>query len=88
MCNTLSPYCNRVIRQQIAAGQFACESEVIRHTLRLADPMRRTAGLQGSSFSGCEGLEYLLLEGLDSGPCTPRTFARKKRIFQKAFGEA
>ena len=88
MSNTLSPYYKRIIRQQIATGQFASESEVIRHSLRLADSMRRTAGPPGSSFSGREDLEELLLEGLDSGPGTPMTAARKKRIYEKALGEA
>lgn len=88
MSQTLSPYYKRIIRQQIATGQFASEGEVIRHSLRLADSARRAAGPQGSSLAGRENLEEMLLEGLDSGPGTPMTAARKKRIYEKALGEA
>ena len=88
MSNTLSPYYKRIIRQQIATGQFASEGEVIRHSLRLADSVQRAAGPQGSSFSGREDLEKMLLEGLDSGPASPMTAARKKRIYEKALGAA
>lgn len=84
MSNRLSPYYKRIIRQQIATGQFASESEVIRHSLRLADSLRRTAGPRGSYFSGSEDLEELLLEGMDSGPGTPMNAAHKKRIYEKA----
>lgn len=88
MSTTLSPYYKRIIRQQIATGQFASESEVIRHSLRLADSMHRTAGPQGSSFSGREALAELLLEGLDSGPGAPMTAARKKRIYEESLAAA
>ena len=86
MSTTLSPYYKRIIREQMATGQFASEGEVIRHSLRLADSARRAAGPQGNSFSGRENLEEMLLEGLDSGPDTPMTTVRKKRIYREALG--
>lgn len=86
MSNVLSPYYKRIIRQQIASGQFASEGEVIRHSLRLANSLQRAAGPAGKSFTGREDLEELLLEGLDSGPGQPMTAARKKRIYREALG--
>jgi putative addiction module CopG family antidote len=84
MSHTLTPYYKRIIRRQIASGRFNNESEVIRHSLRLADSLERAAGPLGCTFSGCEDLEDLLLEGLNSGASQPMTPARKKKIYQQA----
>ena len=73
MSHTLTPYYKRIIRRQISTGRFNNESEVIRHSLRLADSLDRAAGPLGCSFAGREDLEELLLEGLDSGACKPMT---------------
>ena len=88
MSQTLTPYYKRIIRRQIATGRFSNESEVIRHSLRLADSLERGAGPAGSSFAGRLDLEALLLEGLDSGPGRIMTAARKKLIYKKALGKA
>lgn len=87
MSHALTPYYKRIIRRQIAAGRFNNESEVIRHSLRLADSLERAAGPLGSSFAGREELEELLLEGLSSGAGMPMTAARKKQIYKKALEE-
>lgn len=86
MSQTLTPYYKRIVRRQIATGQFANESEVIRHSLRLADALERNAGPRGCSVSGRENLEELLLEGLDSGASVRMTSERKKRIYRQALG--
>ena len=88
MSHALTPYYKRIIRRQIATGRFNNESEVIRHSLRLADSLDRTAGPRGCSFTGREDLEELLLEGLDSGVSKPMTAARKKQIYQQALKES
>lgn len=88
MRNALSPHCKRIIRQQIATGQIASESEGIRHSPPVVDSVRRTAGPQGSFFSGREDLEELLLEGLVRGQGAPMTAARKKWIYEKTLREA
>lgn len=88
MSHALTPYYKRIIRRQIATGRFNNESEVIRHSLRLADSLERAAGPLGCSFAGREDLEELLLEGLDSGPGKPMTAARKKQIYKQALEEA
>ena len=84
MSHTLTPYYKRIIRRQIATGRFNNESEVIRHSLRLADSLERAAGPLGCSFAGREDLEELLLEGLDSGVSKRMTPARKKEIYKQA----
>lgn len=84
MSVALTPYYKRIIRRQIATGRFTNESEVIRHSLRLADALARGAGPQGSSFAGRQDLEELLVEGLDSGASTRMVPARKKQIYQQA----
>jgi putative addiction module CopG family antidote len=81
MSHALTPYYKRIIRRQIATGRFNNESEVIRHSLRLADSIERAGGPVGCSFAGREELEALLLEGLDSGMSKPMTAARKKQIY-------
>lgn len=86
MSQTLTPYYKRIIGRQIASGRFSNESEVIRHSLRLADALDRVTGPRGSSFRDREELEELLLEGLDSGPSTRMTPVRKKRIYKLALG--
>lgn len=86
MSQTLTPYYKRIVRRQIATGQFANESEVIRHSLRLADALERNAGPRGCSINGRENLEELLLEGLDSGASVRMTPERKKRIYRQALG--
>ena len=88
MSHALTPYYKRIIRRQMATGRFDNESEVIRHSLRLADSLERAAGPMGCSFAGLEDLEELLLEGLASGASVPMTPARKKRIYKVARGEA
>lgn len=87
MSHALTPYYKRIIRRQIATGRFNNESEVIRHSLRIADSLDRATGPLGSSFAGREDLEELLLEGLDSGAGKPMTAARKKQIYQQALEE-
>ena len=87
MSHTLTPYYRRIIRRQIATGRFNNESEVIRHSLRLADSLERAAGPLGASFAGREDLEELLLEGLDSGASKPMTAARKKQIYRQGLEE-
>jgi putative addiction module CopG family antidote len=87
MSHALTPYYKRIIRRQIATGRFNNESEVIRHSLRLADSLERAAGPLGSSFAGREDLEELLLEGLDSGPSAPMTSARRKETYRRALAE-
>ena len=84
MSHALTPYYKQIIRRQIATGRFNNESEVIRHSLRLADALDRAAGPLGRSFAGREDLEELLLEGLDSGAGIRMTPARKKRIYKQA----
>ena len=86
MTLTLTPYYKRIVRRQIAAGRFANEGEVIRHSLRLADALERNAGPRGCSVGGCEELEAFLLEGLDSGASTRMTAGRKKNIYRLALG--
>jgi putative addiction module CopG family antidote len=86
MSLTLTPYYKRIVQRQIAAGRFTSESEVIRHSLRLADALERNAGPGGCSANSREALEALLLEGLDSGPSVPMTVARKKTIYHRALG--
>jgi putative addiction module CopG family antidote len=86
MTLTLTPYYKRIVRQQIAAGRFANEGEVIRHSLRLADALERNAGPRGCAVSGGEELEALLLEGLASGPSVRMTAGRKKNIYRQALG--
>ena len=88
MSHALTPYYKQIIRRQIATGRFNNESEVIRHSLRLADSLERAAGPSGCSFYGREDLEEMLLEGLDSGPGKPMTAARKKQIYKQALGES
>ena len=88
MSHALTPYYKRIIRRQIATGRFNNESEVIRHSLRLADSLDRAAGPLGCSFTGREDLEELLLEGLDSGVSKPMTAARKRQIYQQALKES
>jgi putative addiction module CopG family antidote len=88
MSHALTPYYKRIIRRQIATGRFSNESEVIRHSLRLADSLERAAGPPGCSFTGREDLEELILEGLDSGASKPMTAARKKRIYKQALEES
>ena len=87
MSYALTPYYKRIIRRQIASGRFNNESEVVRHSLRLADSIERAAGPLGKSFAGREDLEELLLEGLDSGSAAPMTSPRKKRIYRQALEE-
>jgi putative addiction module CopG family antidote len=87
MSHALTPYYKRIIRRQIATGRFNNESEVIRHSLRLADSLERAAGPLGCSFAGREDLEELLLEGLDSGVSKRMTSARKKAIYKQALEE-
>lgn len=84
MSHALTPYYKRIIRRQIASGRFNNESEVIRHSLRLADALDRAAGPLGSSFAGREDLEELLLEGLDSGASAPMTSKRKQHLYRQA----
>ena len=84
MSLALTPYYKRIIRRQIASGRFSSEDEVIRHSLRLTDALERAAGPPRRSFAGREGLEELLIEGLDSGASAPMTPARKKRIYRQA----
>ena len=86
MSLTLTPYYKRIVQRQIDAGRFANESEVIRHSLRLADALERNAGPGGCLVNGREELEALLLEGLDSGPSVRMTAARKKNIYHRALG--
>ena len=86
MTLTLTPYYKRIVQRQIAAGRFASESEVIRHSLRLADALERNAGPRGCSVNGREELETLLLEGLDSGASIRMTAGRKKSIYRQALG--
>lgn len=88
MSHTLTPYYKRIIRRQLATGRFNNESEVIRHSLRVADSLERAAGPLGCSFAGREDLEELLLEGLNSGAGKPMTAARKKQIYKQALEEA
>ena len=88
MSHALTPYYKRIIRRQIATGRFNNESEVIRHSLRLADSLERAAGPLGCSFAGREDLEELLLEGLNSGASKRMTAARKKEIYKQALEEA
>ena len=88
MSHTLTPYYKRIIRRQISTGRFNNESEVIRHSLRLADSLDRAAGPLGCSFAGREDLEEMLLEGLDSGASKPMTAARKKQIYKLALEES
>jgi putative addiction module CopG family antidote len=88
MSYALTPYYKRIIRRQLATGRFNNESEVIRHSLRLADSLERAAGPLGCTFVGREDLEELLLEGLASGASAPMTAARKKRIYKEALEEA
>jgi putative addiction module CopG family antidote len=88
MSHALTPYYKRIIRRQIASGRFNNESEVIRHSLRLADSLERAAGPLGCSFAGREDLEELLMEGLDSGVSKRMTMARKKGIYKQALEEA
>ena len=88
MSHALTPYYKRLIRRQIDTGRFNNESEVIRHSLRLADSFDRAAGPLGCAFAGREDLEELLLEGLASGPGQPMTAARKKQIYRLALAEA
>lgn len=87
MSHALTPYYKRIIRRQIATGRFNNESEVIRHSLRLADSLERAAGPPGCAFAGREDLEELLLEGLESGLSKPMTAARKKQIYKLALEE-
>ena len=84
MSHALTPYYKRIIRRQIASGRFNNESEVIRHSLRLADALDRAVGPVGSSFAGREDLEEMLLEALDGGPSARMTSARKKEIYRQA----
>lgn len=86
MTLTLTPYYKRIIQRKIAAGRFANESEVIRHSLRLADALERNAGPHGCSMNGREDLEALLLEGLDSGASVRITAGRKRSICHQALG--
>ncbi len=88
MSHALTPYYKQIIRRQIATGRFNNESEVIRHSLRLADSLERAAGPLGRAFAGREELETLLLEGLASGPGQPMTSARKKQIYKLALEAA
>ena len=88
MSYALTPYYKRIIRRQLATGRFNNESEVVRHSLRLADSLERAAGPLGCTFVGREDLEELLLEGLASGVSAPMTAARKKRIYKEALEEA
>ena len=87
MSYALTPYYKRIIRRHIASGRFNNESEVIRHSLRLADALNRAAGPLGRSFAGREDLEELLLEGLDSGAGVAMTPGRKKQIYREALSE-
>jgi len=84
MSHALTPYYKRIIRRQISTGRFNNESEVIRHSLRLADSLDRAAGPAGCSYAGREDLEELLLAGLDSGAGKQMTAARKKQIYKQA----
>jgi putative addiction module CopG family antidote len=84
MSYALTPYYKRIIRRQIATGRFSNESEVIRHSLRLADSLERATGPLGSSFAGREDLEELLLDGLDSGMSKKMTTSRKREIYKLA----
>ena len=84
MSYRLTPYYKRIVKRQIASGRFADEGEVIRHSLRLAEAVERTAGPHGSSLSGVEDLEEMLLDGLRSGPSVRMTPERRKRIYQRA----
>jgi len=84
MSYRLTPYYKRIVKRQIASGRFADEGEVIRHSLRLAEAVERTAGPRGSSLSGVEDLEEMLLDGLRSGPSVRMTPERRKRIYQRA----
>ena len=86
MSQTLTPYYKRIVQRQIATGRFANESEVIRHSLRLADALERNAGPRGCSVNSREELEELLLESLDSGVSLRMTAERKERIYQQALG--
>ena len=86
MSHALTPYYKRIVRRQIATGRFSNESEVIRHSLRLADALERNAGPRGCSGAGREDLEELLLEGLDSGAGVRMTDGRKKSIYHQALG--
>jgi putative addiction module CopG family antidote len=88
MSHALTPYYKRIIRRQIATGRFNNESEVIRHSLRLADSLERAAGPLGASFAGREDLEELLLDGLDSGMSKRMTTSRKREIYKRGLEEA
>ena len=86
MSVTLTPYYKRIVQRQIAAGRFANEAEVIRHSLRLADALERNAGPRGCVVNEDNELESLLLEGLASGPSVRMTPGRKKTIYRQALG--
>ncbi|HMP81114.1 MAG TPA: type II toxin-antitoxin system ParD family antitoxin [Verrucomicrobiota bacterium] len=88
MSHALTPYYKQIIRRQIATGRFNNESEVIRHSLRLADSLERASGPLGRAFAGREELEELLLEGLASGDGKRMTPARKKQIYKLALEES
>lgn len=88
MSYALTPYYKRIIRRQIATGRFNNESEVIRHSLRLADSLERAAGPLGASFAGREDLEEMLLDGLDGGMSKKMTASRKREIYKRALEEA
>ena len=87
MSYALTPYYKRIIRRQIATGRFNNESEVIRHSLRLADSLERAAGPLGASFAGREDLEEFLLDGLDSGISKRMTASRKREIYKQGLEE-
>ncbi len=62
MSQALTPYYKRIVKRQIVTGQFASESEVIRHSLRLVDALERNTGPRGCSVREREELEDMLLK--------------------------
>ncbi len=78
---TKTGHYDQIIERHIRSGRASNKTETIHQALTLLDAVSRGAGPHGSTFTGSDNLEALLLEGLASGPAAPMTAGRKAKIY-------
>jgi hypothetical protein len=78
---TKTGHYDQIIERHIRSGKASNKTETIHQALTLLDAVNRGAGPGGSTFTGVDDLEALLLEGLAARPATPMTARRKAKIY-------